>query len=68
MGAPAIYHVNRVTPVHPQEIALDDYPFRDSYRTVSRRVVSRADFYRHVNGRRQRFGGGDRVEEVLRLA
>ncbi len=68
LGVGTIYHVNRLTPLHPQEIALDDYPFRDLYRTISRRVVSRADFYRHVDGQRQRLGSGERVEEVLRLA
>lgn len=60
-----IYHVNRLNAFHPGEVALQDYPFRESYELRSRKVVSRSELMRWVDGKAQTIGTMDQIEELL---
>lgn len=67
LGVASIYHINRQTSLHDGEVPLDDYPFRDAYETVSRRLFAHATTNTWINGVAQPPGNADQIEEVLRL-
>lgn len=67
LGVRSIYHVNRLTPYHDGEVALDDYPFRDVYETESRQFVASASKSHWIDGQEHKSGSVDQIAEVLRL-
>lgn len=65
---PASARITLVPPWRPaEEIPLSAYPFRSAYRTLSSRVIARASLQSAPDGRLQKVGDADQMEELLQL-